>query len=111
MLGRRWILAAAVLASACGSSPTPTSPAPVVVRRLAVLGDSLAVSPTLDQSFPAQLQARIVGLGLAWSVVNAGVSGDRTARIPTRPARAASPTRSGRISHRFSERQRGRAIR
>ena len=49
------------------------------MRRLAVLGDSLAVSPSPDQSFPAQLQTRISDQSLRWTVINAGVSGDTTA--------------------------------
>jgi acyl-CoA thioesterase-1 len=49
------------------------------VQRVVVLGDSLAVSPSLDQSFPARLQARIAAAALRWTVANAGVSGDTTA--------------------------------
>jgi acyl-CoA thioesterase-1 len=49
------------------------------VRRIVVLGDSLAVSPSVDQSFPSQLQMRIVRQGLRWTVTNAAVSGDTTA--------------------------------
>src|SRR5256714_12608184 len=72
---------------ACDSSPTPASPVPVsptpvppptAIRRLAVLGDSLAVSPSADQSFPALLQERISSQGLGWTVINASVSGDTT---------------------------------
>ena len=48
---------------------------------LVVLGDSLAaghgVEPT--EAFPAQLQRKIDAAGLAFEVVNAGVSGDTTA--------------------------------
>jgi acyl-CoA thioesterase I len=49
------------------------------VHRVLVLGDSLAVSPSLDEGFPARLQARIAAAALRWTVVNAGVSGDTTA--------------------------------
>ena len=43
-----------------------------------MLGDSLAVSPSLAQSFPAQLQLRIEREGLSWVMSNAGVNGDTT---------------------------------
>jgi acyl-CoA thioesterase I len=64
---------------ACGSSSSPTSPSKVSdSRRIVVLGDSLAVTPTRNASFPAILQQRIARAGLDWTVVNAGVSGDTT---------------------------------
>jgi acyl-CoA thioesterase I len=43
-----------------------------------VLGDSLAVSPSMGESFPARLQARVTSAGLPWTITNAGVSGDTT---------------------------------
>jgi len=49
------------------------------LRRLVVLGDSLSVYPSTDQSFPAELQRRIDEHGLRWTVTNAGKSGDTTA--------------------------------
>src|SRR5262245_42458012 len=64
-----------ICVAACGKSPTSPSQS----QRLAVLGDSLAVYPSLDQSFPARLQARLTSQHLAWTVINAGVSGDTTA--------------------------------
>ncbi len=81
---KRWrgICLAALLTAGCGSSSAPATPTngpPSAVRRLAVLGDSLAVFPAPDLSFPARLQARIEQEGLRWIVVNAGVSGDTTA--------------------------------
>ena len=48
------------------------------MRRVVVLGDSLAVSPSRDESFPSELQARIARQGLRWTVTNAGISGDTT---------------------------------
>src|SRR5262245_3193819 len=63
--------------AACGKSPSSPSPG-AAPQRLAVLGDSLATSPSLDLSFPARLQARITSEHLAWTVMNAGVSGDTT---------------------------------
>jgi len=76
-------LASALIAAGCGSAAAPTAPspstgAPPAIRRVVVLGDSLAVSPSIDQSFPAELQARIARRGLPWTVTNAGVSGDTT---------------------------------
>jgi acyl-CoA thioesterase I len=78
------ILAAALAAAACESrsAPTAASPAsaePGAIRRIVVLGDSLAVSPSVDQSFPSELQTRIARQGLRWTVTNAGISGDTTA--------------------------------
>jgi acyl-CoA thioesterase-1 len=52
---------------------------PASVNRVVVLGDSLAVSPSRDQSFPSHLQQRIDTADLPWTVVNAGVRGDTTA--------------------------------
>jgi acyl-CoA thioesterase-1 len=75
------LAAALLLAAACdstSSSPGP-SPSPIVVRRVVVLGDSLAVSPSVEQGFPTGLQTRIARQGLPWTVTNAGVSGDTTA--------------------------------
>jgi acyl-CoA thioesterase I len=43
-----------------------------------VLGDSLAVSPSREQSFPAALQSRLDQQRLRWTVTNAGVNGDTT---------------------------------
>lgn len=43
-----------------------------------MLGDSLAISPSRAQSFPARLQARLDASYPGWTVVNAGVGGDTT---------------------------------
>jgi acyl-CoA thioesterase-1 len=48
------------------------------MRRIAVLGDSLAVSPSPGQSFPARLQVSLDREGLPYRVTNAGVNGDTT---------------------------------
>jgi acyl-CoA thioesterase-1 len=75
-------LVAAALLAACGSSqpaPTPNAPTPAAIRAVVVLGDSLSVSPSLEQSFPARLAVRITQANLPWTVRNAGVSGDTTA--------------------------------
>ncbi len=47
-------------------------------RRVVVLGDSLAISPSRAESFPALLEARIGRERLPWTVTNAGVNGDTT---------------------------------
>jgi acyl-CoA thioesterase-1 len=75
-----WIIVALGVA-ACGGSQSPTAPgpsSPARVRDVLVLGDSLAVYPAADQSFPAVLQTRINQGSLPWKIVNAGVSGDTT---------------------------------
>lgn len=58
-------------------SPAPTN----AVRRLVVLGDSLAAGYGVQagESWPDRLQARIAKAGLPFIVINAGVSGDTTA--------------------------------
>jgi acyl-CoA thioesterase-1 len=71
----------AVLTIACGSARSPISPsAPdgTPAHRIVVLGDSLAVSPSPAESFPARLQVRIDSDALRWQVVNASVSGATT---------------------------------
>jgi acyl-CoA thioesterase I len=47
--------------------------------RIVVLGDSLAVSPSKAESFPAQLEKRLKKSGVQWTVTNAGINGDKTA--------------------------------
>ena len=56
-------------------------PATAAPARLLVLGDSLAAGYGLtpEQSFPAQLQARLRADGRDVTVLNAGVSGDTSA--------------------------------
>jgi acyl-CoA thioesterase I len=77
---RRVLLVLVGLFVACGPSSNPSGPtAASTPRRIAVLGDSLAVSPTLPESFPARLQARIDAHGLNWIVVNESDYGDTTA--------------------------------
>jgi acyl-CoA thioesterase I len=67
----------ALLASSCGSAApvAPGSPESRV-QRVIVLGDSLAVAPSRDRSFPAQLNARAQAADVPAAVANAGVSGD-----------------------------------
>jgi acyl-CoA thioesterase-1 len=74
-------LLAACLVAACGSTPSaPTvTSASAIPREVVVLGDSLAVAPSMGESFPAVLQTRIANAGFPWTVMNAGVNGDTTA--------------------------------
>jgi len=71
-------LAAFAGSAACGSGHTPTSPSPAV-RDIVVLGDSLAVSPSIAEGFPAVLQQRLNATHPGWIVRNQGVFGDTTA--------------------------------
>jgi acyl-CoA thioesterase I len=72
---------AALTLAACGSNAhtLPTSPDAAAIRRVLILGDSLAVSPSVAESFPADLQRKIEDQRLPWTVTNAGVYGDTTA--------------------------------
>jgi len=77
-------MAVLLSATACDSktavAPSTDGPVtPAATRRVVVLGDSLAVSPSIDQSFPARLQTRAERARLPWTIANAGVSGDTTA--------------------------------
>jgi acyl-CoA thioesterase-1 len=58
--------------------PAATQRASASEGRIVVLGDSLAVSPSRADSFPAQLQKRLKKSGAPWTVTNAGVHGDKT---------------------------------
>jgi len=74
------LVVSGILLGACGSSSNPAAPSSSTrVRRVVVLGDSLSVTPTLADSFPAVLQGRMTSGRLAWTVINAGVYGDTTA--------------------------------
>lgn len=92
-----WLVAAAVLAPACGSgeprpgsrsgpapAASPATPAAAAASdrpRIVVLGDSLTAGLGLpiDQAYPSLLQQRLDEQGLDYEVVNAGVSGDTSA--------------------------------
>jgi acyl-CoA thioesterase-1 len=76
-------LAALVSTAACiggssASSPTAPGSAASPSRRAVVLGDSLAVSPSRTEGFPAELERRMNSQQPGWNVSNAGVSGDTT---------------------------------
>jgi acyl-CoA thioesterase-1 len=71
-------------AASCGGDRLPTAPqrqGPAAsTGQIVVLGDSLAVSPSIPESFPARLQDFLDAAGHRWTVSNAGVSGDTTSR-------------------------------
>ena len=73
---------AAMSAPACidSNSSSPTSPdsGVAVTRHVVVLGDSLAVSPSRTEGFPAVLEQRLNAQQSGWVVSNAGISGDTT---------------------------------
>lgn len=83
-VGVCYSLAAVVTATSCASADSPAAPSPApgtsVVDRgvVLVLGDSLAVSPSRSEGFPAELQKRLDATGPGWTVKNAGISGDTT---------------------------------
>jgi len=82
-IGVCYSLSAVVSAAACvggssASSPTAPDSAATATRRAVVLGDSLAVSPSRAEGFPAELERRMNAQQTGWIVSNAGVSGDTT---------------------------------
>lgn len=78
----RLLVGLAFLAGACSSEPPPPEGAPQaadpVQGTILCLGDSLTAGYGLseDQAFPALLEARLREAGLAWRVINAGISGE-----------------------------------
>ena len=89
------LIGALIALVGCGSHTMPTStPASSPPRIVAVLGDSLSVSPSREASFPAVLQRKVEERGDGWRVMNSGRNGDVTAeglsRLPevlaTQPA-------------------------
>jgi acyl-CoA thioesterase I len=81
-IGGALTLSAIAAVTSCGGAALPAGPSPVPgpasIGRIVVLGDSLAVSPTIAESFPARLQRLLDAAGYRWMVSNAGVSGDTT---------------------------------
>jgi acyl-CoA thioesterase-1 len=77
---RYYPLALAMIASSCEASSSPSAPSSVVAagERIVVLGDSLAISPSRAEGFPAVLQARLAAKGLEWTVINSSARGDTT---------------------------------
>lgn len=89
-LTRRGLLAlAAASAAAPGALAAPVRPAPI--RRVSILGDSIAVGFGLPagQALPARLQAELARLGVPARVTPAGRVGDTTAGGLRRLDRAA----------------------
>ena len=73
------LAAAMTVSAACGSTNSPTSPdRGAAPRHIAVLGDSLAVSPTRAQNFTTELQASLNASHPGWTIDNQSVSGDTT---------------------------------
>jgi acyl-CoA thioesterase-1 len=67
------------VSAGCGTGPSaPTARTTTVLRHVVVLGDSLATTPTMGESFPALLDTRIAADNLPWDVMNAGSYGDTT---------------------------------
>jgi acyl-CoA thioesterase-1 len=68
------------LALACERNVTPVQPsASEPPSLIAVLGDSLSVSPSAAEAFPAVLQRRLAIERPGWTVFNAGMNGETTA--------------------------------
>jgi acyl-CoA thioesterase I len=71
-----------IVGTACGSTKGPVEPSAIAgtdaVRRIVVLGDSLAVSPSRTDAFPARLQERLDAAYPGWLVGNEGIGGDTT---------------------------------
>ena len=81
-------LFAGALVSAIAASPAPRAES--TRAEIVVLGDSLTSGHGIarSQAFPAILQQRLDAAGYDYSVVNAGVSGDTSARALRRFERA-----------------------
>jgi acyl-CoA thioesterase-1 len=73
-------MALMLFAAGCDRESNPTAPSSTVTgtHRIAVLGDSLAISPSRAEGFPAVLQSRLASRRLPWEVTNFGVRGDTT---------------------------------
>ena len=73
---------AVLFAIGCESSASLTNPSQLPdarpIQRIAVLGDSLAVSPSREQGFPVFLQQRLTQAQLPWTVFNISGRGDTT---------------------------------
>jgi acyl-CoA thioesterase-1 len=82
-VARTWVCLvfsiAVVLAAACDESRHSVTGPSSLGSRIVVLGDSLALSPTPAEAFPALLQARLDDTSAGGTIVNSSRSGDTTA--------------------------------
>jgi acyl-CoA thioesterase I len=74
------LLLTALLAAGCASNtaPTTSTDGSRIIPSIVVLGDSLAVHPSLDQSFPVTLQTMLNERHLGVRIVNSSANGDTT---------------------------------
>ena len=80
LIGATLGLGALIGIGACDSKRNSiTGPSGGDASRIVVLGDSLALSPSASEAFPAILQARIDDMDADRVIVNRSVSGDTTA--------------------------------
>jgi acyl-CoA thioesterase-1 len=84
MIALRYVLICwlCLLGAGVSAGDAPSTNAGAQKRgRIVVLGDSITAGYGLDpaQAYPARLQPKLDAAGLAYEVVNAGVSGDTTA--------------------------------
>ncbi len=78
----KWLVFGLLMSGLGGGTATlPAQPAGEGKKRIVVLGDSISAGFGLDreEAYPALLQKKVEAEGLAYEVVNAGVSGDTTA--------------------------------
>jgi acyl-CoA thioesterase-1 len=78
----RWLVLGLLMSGfAAGVSTLPAQTTDSGKKRLIVLGDSITAGLGLEreEAYPALLQKKVDAAGLAYEVVNAGVSGDTTA--------------------------------
>ena len=75
---RRLCVVLALASLGCDTPTAPSEASPITENYIAVLGDSLAVSPSREEAFPAVLGDRIERQSLPWRVINHGVRGDTT---------------------------------
>ena len=70
----------ALIGAGCNLLPAAarTDHDPTAGLRVVVLGDSLSVTPTVQESFPSVLQKRLLDSGSSATVINAGIRGDTT---------------------------------
>ncbi len=68
-------------ANAAGETAAETKPAPVVRKNIVFFGNSLTAAYQLspEQGFTALIQNKIDSLGLPYTCVNAGLSGETSA--------------------------------